>query len=302
MDHDRGALSREDLEREIAALKHALEQRRAEVEALRRSEEHYRSYFEGGLVGMGATGPDGRWIEANDALCAMFGYSREEILQRTWMELTYAEDVGEGRAHLRSIAAGAEDGFTAHKRYVHKDGHVIDAILRTRAVRRPDGSIDHVISCTQDISAQEQAMRELEQHIATIHAQGEAIRALSLPIIEVWEGTLAVPVVGSLDRDRAADMMSRLLERISVAGARVVVIDLTGVEAMDAESAAHLHRIVAATKLLGVRSFVTGIRPLVSQTMVASGIDLSGVSTKRSLKDALRLGIETPREDSPAPR
>src|SRR5262249_32903984 len=149
-----------------------------------------------------------------------------------------------------------------------------------------DGEIVGISSLAQDVTSRVRAERELLRQVATIERQQQAIRELSLPIIEVWEGVLAVPIVGVLDHDRAAEMMARLLERVSGSGARFVVVDLTGVQSVNADSADHLGRILAAAKLLGATTIVTGIRPKVAQAMVASGLDFSGVATRRTLKDA----------------
>src|SRR6185369_17346684 len=189
------------------------------------------------------------------------------------------------------LASQSEESRHSINENLTRDGRTIVCEWFNTTLIGERGEVVGISSMAQDVTARVRAERELLQQLATIERQQQAIRELSLPIIEVWEGVLAVPVVGVLDHDRAAEMMARLLERISGTGARFVVVDLTGVQAVDADSASHLGRILAAAKLLGAAAMVTGIRPTVAQTMVASGIDFSGVATRRTLRDALRLCI-----------
>jgi len=129
--------------------------------------------------------------------------------------------------------------------------------------------------------------RELRDKLDLIAQQEEAIRVLSTPIIEVWDGVITLPLIGVVDSRRAAETMERLLEAITQRGARYAIIDLTGVEVVDTSTADHILRLVRAAELLGARCVITGIRPAVSQTMVSIGIDLSKLVTLASLRDGL---------------
>lgn len=120
----------------------------------------------------------------------------------------------------------------------------------------------------------------------------EAVKALSTPILDVWDGVLTLPIIGVLDAARASEMTERLLERINVSDARCVIIDVTGVDELDGETAASLLRMTQAAQLLGAYAVVAGISPAVANQLVALGVldDGPGASFKtlRSLKDALR--------------
>lgn len=135
----------------------------------------------------------------------------------------------------------------------------------------------------------------LREQVRIIQAQKQAISALSSPIIDVREDVLAVPLVGSIDDERAAAIMSGLLAAIARKRARLAILDLTGVEAIDPGSAAHLVRIVRAVELLGCGAIVTGIRAAIAQTMAGLGLDLSSVLTLRSLQEALLHCPDRPR-------
>lgn len=134
----------------------------------------------------------------------------------------------------------------------------------------------------------EASRRDLEEQLATIERQRIAIRELSVPIIDVWDDVLTLPLVGAIDSARAAEMTEKLLQRIAVRGAEYVIIDLTGVDVVDTMTAAHLVRLTHAAKLLGARCVLTGVRPDVARTLVEIGVHLGGLTTLRTLKDGLR--------------
>ena len=141
----------------------------------------------------------------------------------------------------------------------------------------------------KEIEQRDQTERELREKLDLIARQEEAIRALSTPIIEVWDGVVTLPLFGTIDSKRAAETMERLLSAITEKGATYAIIDLTGVDVIDTSTADHIGKIVRAAQLLGAQCIVTGIRPAVAQTMVQIGIDLTKLITLSTLREALRL-------------
>jgi len=129
--------------------------------------------------------------------------------------------------------------------------------------------------------------RELEEKIAMIDAQAQAIRELSTPVIEVWRDVLVLPLIGVLDAERTAEVMEGLLTKVVSSGARCVIIDVTGVPTVDVGTADSLVKIVRAVGLLGARGVFTGLAPAVARTLAALSLDLGGVLTLRTLKDGL---------------
>jgi len=132
--------------------------------------------------------------------------------------------------------------------------------------------------------------RMAEERALMIEKLRGAVKALSTPIIDVWDGVVSLPIAGVVDGKRAAEMTERLLARISDSSARCVIIDITGVDELDARTAAHLVRMVRATELLGAYTLVSGIQPSVAQALVE--LDLLdgevGFRTVRSLREGLR--------------
>ena len=134
--------------------------------------------------------------------------------------------------------------------------------------------------------------REIEGQIETIEKQRAAIRELSTPVIEIWPGVLCAPIVGVLDSGRAAEMTSALLSSVVTTKASLAIIDITGIEAMDTQATDHFLRMARAVKLLGSQCALSGIHPNVARTIVHMGIDLTGVESYRTLREALQRHVK----------
>lgn len=130
--------------------------------------------------------------------------------------------------------------------------------------------------------------RELEEQLATIEKQRAAIKELSTPMIEIWAGVLCVPIVGVIDSSRAAEMTSALLAAVVEKKVRFTIIDITGIEAMDTRATDHFLRMARSVRLLGAECVLSGINPNVARSIIHMGVELSGIQTYRSLRDALQ--------------
>jgi len=117
--------------------------------------------------------------------------------------------------------------------------------------------------------------------------QAASMMELSTPVVRLWDGIIAVPLVGTLDSARTQVVMEKLLETLVATGADHAVLDITGVATVDTEVAQHLLKTVNAARLLGAECIVSGIRPQVAQTIVSLGIEFGDIATKATLADAL---------------
>lgn len=124
-----------------------------------------------------------------------------------------------------------------------------------------------------------------------INRQQQEMLELSTPVVKLWDGILALPVIGTLDSARAQAVMESLLTTIMETGSKIAIIDITGVPTVDTVVAQHLMKTVAAARLMGADCIISGIRPQIAQTIVHLAIDLGGISTKATLADAFRLAI-----------
>lgn len=149
------------------------------------------------------------------------------------------------------------------------------------------------------LADRDRMVKEMQDKLEIIEEQRRAIQALSTPIIQLWDEILAVPVVGAIDGERTARMMEKLLEAIIQSKARFAILDVTGVETIDTSTADNFVRIIRAVQLLGAQGVISGIGPLVAQTIVDIGVDLTGIRTFSNLREALKTCIAAPRR---APR
>jgi rsbT co-antagonist protein RsbR len=138
-------------------------------------------------------------------------------------------------------------------------------------------------------------VRTFESYSATreriISDQVTTMMELSTPVVRLWDGIIAVPLVGTLDSARTQLVMEKLLDTLVATGADHAVIDITGVSTVDTEVAQHLLKTVSAARLLGANCTISGIRPQVAQTIVSLGIDFGDIATKATLADALALAL-----------
>jgi len=121
--------------------------------------------------------------------------------------------------------------------------------------------------------------------------QQQEMLELSTPVVKLWEGVVALPLIGTLDSARTQTVMENLLQRIVETGASIAILDITGVPTVDTLVAQHLIKTVTAARLMGAECIISGIRPQIAQTIVHLGVDLGSIATKASLADALALAL-----------
>ncbi len=189
--------------------------------------------------------------------------------------------------------------------------HVVDALLvlanigygdldRHVEVRMPAETplgalltgINEMIDALRAARDRNQAIQaELEEKLATIAAQRAAIRELSTPVIEVWEGVLCLPVVGQIEREHAARVLEVLLTEVAARGTRCAIVDITGLRTLGVETVQHFVRMARAVRLLGAAYVLTGVGPAVAQEMALAGLDVQELRVFRSLREALRAYV-----------
>ena len=125
-----------------------------------------------------------------------------------------------------------------------------------------------------------------------INRQQQELLELSTPVVKIWDGILALPMIGTLDSARTQVVMESLLQRIVETEAQIAIIDITGVPTVDTLVAQHLLKTVTAIRLMGADCIISGVRPQIAQTIVHLGVDLQGVTTKATLADALSLALK----------
>ena len=150
-----------------------------EHESLLASEQRLRKYFDLGLVGMAITSPEKKWLEFNDTLCNMLGYSRDEIGSKTWVELTHPDDLEADMTEFNRVLAGETDGYVIEKRFIHKNSSILYSEISVNAIRKADGSIDYFLALVHDLTEKKQAEKEASEqrerlaHLIRVQTLGE---------------------------------------------------------------------------------------------------------------------------------
>ena len=168
---------------EIATARRLLDEaaeKRATAEAARReSEQRFRATFEQAAVGIALVAPDGRWGQVNHRLCEIVGYSQDELLARTFQDITHPDDLDTDIASMRQMLAGEIETYSMEKRYLHKGGAIVWINLTVALVRRPDGSPDYFISVVEDIQRRKEAEAAFTEAAAKIQ-KGDFDAAIAL--------------------------------------------------------------------------------------------------------------------------
>ena len=168
------------------------------------------------------------------------------------------------------------------------------ARIRAELANDPDGLVSVTWSATEMIDRLGLLTTEFYQKSReeVINRQQQELLELSTPVVKLWDGILALPMIGTLDSARTQVVMESLLQRIVETGAEVAIIDITGVPTVDTLTAQHLLKTVTAARLMGADCIISGIRPQIAQTIVHLGVELGAVTTKATLADAFRRALD----------
>lgn len=205
---------------------------------------------------------------------------------------------GDKAASLRSVLADlsatrARQGFSASETAVTVFG-LKEALISVMGVQNGDPRTlaDFVAASAMidelGLSTFETYARTREELIVD---QAEQLLELATPVVKLWEGVVAIPLVGTLDSARAQVVMERLLETLVETSSPYAIIDITGVPAVDTQVAQHILKTIVAARLMGAECIISGIRPQIAQTIVALGIEFGDIATKATLADALRHAL-----------
>jgi PAS domain S-box-containing protein len=267
---------------------------------LRRSDERLRRLIETASVVPWEWSPSSRrFIYVGPQAVKMLGHPEREWYKDDFLpSLVHELDRGGVLRRFAEVGLDVLDDSSAERddfelRVVTADRRVVWLRNIASARRTEDGSIV-VSGFWFDITERKEIEAILKERLDTIEQQKEAIRTLSTPVIEVWDGVLTMPLYGKIDSGRVQQMMEVLLNRVVRTRSRYTIIDLTGVEEIDAETADAILKLVEAVKLLGAQGIVVGIQANVASMIVSIGAQLTGVRTLANLREALLACIGGP--------
>jgi len=208
-----------------------------------------------------------------------------------------AEAWGETRALLEQISTSrARQGFRPSETamFVFSLRQPLFDLLRRESTNDPERLTNDLIKMTSMLDKLGLFTIEVYQkgREEVIARQQQEMLELSTPVVQLWDGILALPLIGTLDSARTQTVMENLLEKIVETGSEVAILDITGVPTVDTLVAQHLMKAVAAARLMGAECIISGIRPQIAQTIVHLGVDLADVTTKASMADAIKHALQ----------
>ena len=229
--------------------------------------------------------PEGHVVSWNPGAERIKGYRTEEIIGKHFSCFYPPEALQRNLPEQELKTAAKEGRFEDEGWRVKKDGSSFWANVILTALRDKDGKLCGYGKMTRDLTERKQAEERIQQ-------QAKEIMELSTPVMQVWKGVVAAPLIGSLDSQRTQQFMERLLNRIVETNSPVALVDIMGVPAIDTQTAQHLIETISAVRLLGAQVILTGVRPAIAQTLVHLGIDLSDIITRSSMAAGLQVALD----------
>jgi anti-anti-sigma factor len=229
--------------------------------------------------------PEGKVLTWNAAAQRLKGWTAEEIIGQHFSRFYPQEDIQAGKTETELIAAAQDGRFEDEGWRVRKDGTRFWANVIITALRDKDGKLRGFGKVTRDLTE-----RRLSEERIKKQAQ-EIFEMAVVPVVQVWEGIVLVPLIGTLDCHRTHQLMERLLQHVAETGSSVELLDITGVPTIDTQTAQHLIETISAVRLMGAEVVLTGVRPAIAQALVHLGIDLTNVTTRPSLAGGLSVAL-----------
>ena len=261
------------------------------VRELRATLHRLEQIFQANPLAMIEADDKGVIVQWNPAAERIFGWSAAEAIGKNAIALLVPDLAPE---RVQGIVGALLSGQGANSRNENTTnaGQIITCQWHNAVLKDEAGTVLGWLSQTEDVTAQVLAEAEriaLQEQIIT--AQQAALRELSTPIIPITEGVIAMPLIGSIDSNRAQQVIEGLLTGVAELGASTAILDITGVLVVDTQVANALLRAAQAVKLLGAQVIITGIRPEVAQTLVGLGLDLSGITTLATLQSGIAWAL-----------
>jgi PAS domain S-box-containing protein len=238
--------------------------------------------------------PEGYVITWNEGARRTKGYEPDDIIGKHFSIFYPKEDIDRGKPESELKAAAEKGRFEDEGWRVRKDGSLFWANMILTAMRNPDGTLRGFGKVTRDLTERKRAEGLLAQQAAAeaLSRRAQEIMDISTPVVQLWDGVILAPLIGSLDSQRTQQLMEKLLQGIVDTRSTVALVDITGVPTIDTQTARHLVESISAVRLIGAEVILTGVRPAIAQTLVHLGVELGGVTTRSSLSAGLKTALE----------
>lgn len=298
------------LEARVAALTHQLEEQELRYREANQERKLLRAAFDAMPVGVGIVATDGSVRIVNAVMHSIVGdfanYSDSLPNYETLLPDGVTKATPERDPIGRALRGQAVEDMESILQFADSHEQQKWIVQSAQPIHDSAGNIEGCVLVTRDITEHKELVRELDAVVAAtveekkqlIEKLEAGVKELSTPIIEVWDDVLALPVIGSVDERRGAEMTSRVLDEVVNRGVRCVIIDWTGVETMDGQSAQHLLDLVRSVELVGAECILTGIRPAVATALLHLDVRFEHLRPLRNLKFGLRYCLGRLRGES----
>ena len=246
------------------------------------SAAYARSLLEASLDPLVTISAEGKITDVNEASVQVTGVPRERLIGTDFSNyFTEPERAREG--YRQVFSEGLVRDYPLAIR--HTSGRITDVLYNASVYKDEQGKVLGVFAAARDITERKRAEERIQQ-------QSKDILELSTPVMQVWQGVVAAPLIGALDSQRTQQFMERLLNRIVETNSPVALVDIMGVPTVDTQTAQHLIETISAVRLLGAQVVLTGVRPAIAQTLVHLGVDLTGIITRSSMSAGLQVALD----------
>lgn len=270
-------------------------ERKRAGEALRKSEEQYRFLAEAIPQQVWTAKPDGALDFVNQRVLDYFGRTMEEVIGRGWQDGVHPEDLRGCLDRWRNSLETGETYAVEFRLRRASDETYRWHLGRALPVRDHEGQIVKWFGTNTDIEEQ----KLMEEALALMNRRREQmLEEVSTPVVPVWRGVLAMPIIGTLDTERMQRATEAALGEVVRTGAHACIIDITAARLVDSHAVANLGHLVASLKLLGTEAIVTGVTAQAARSLVSLGIDFAGMRTRRTLAGALATLIKSSKQNS----
>ena len=250
--------------------------------------------------------PDGTIIRANAIFLQVMGYRLEEVMDKHHRMFVDKEEADHPSYTIFWARLAAGDPHRGQFKRIAKSGEPVWLEASYNPIFDAAGRLTKVVKFAYDITESHQQGQQLEKALADAReTQAEMMEAermrrelddtlqqMSTPVTPIWEGILMLPLIGFVDSTRTDDVMRKTLGRISQTGAKMFILDISGVPTVDTAVANQLIKITKATKIMGCETLVSGVSSEIAHTIVELGVDLAGMQTTSTLRDALAMCLE----------
>jgi rsbT co-antagonist protein RsbR len=218
-------------------------------------------------------------VYMNDVALSTIGKEFDEVKGKQCADIFNSAHCNTPECRMKQAIESGEPKTARNE--VTIDGAQVPIEYYAAPLKDDDGNIVGGLEYILDIT-------ERVKHEERLRQQARTISEISTPTIKLWDGIVVLPVIGVVDSNRAQQMMEKMLQKIVSTSAKVIILDISGVAAVDTAVANHLIKITKATQLLGCRCVISGVSPAVAQTIINLGIDMEGIYTNSTLSDALQ--------------